>query len=171
VEIGFGNGEHLIYQAIEKKEINFVGCEVFQNGVASTCYNIYKHEIENIKIFQGDIRILFNFLPKETIERFYILFPDPWPKKKHHMRRLLNEENIENICFSLKRGGKVCIATDIIDYKNQIIGLFEKMKIFRRLKFNPMTKNYRWFLNKNTKYEDKAIKEGRTPFYLVYAKS
>ena len=87
------------------------------------------------------------------------------------MRRLLNWENIENICFSLKSGGKVCIATDIIDYKNQIIRLFEEMKIFRRLKFNPMKKNYRWFLNKNTKYEEKAIQEGRKPFYLVYSKS
>ena len=139
--------------------------------MASTCFNAYKSELKNIKIFHGDTRILFNFLPKESIERFYILFPDPWPKKRHHIRRLLNRENIENICFSLKRGGKICIATDILDYKNQIIALFEQMKIFRRLKFNPMKKNYRWFLNKNTKYEEKAIQEGRKPFYLVYSKN
>ena len=138
--------------------------------MASTCFNAYKSELKNIKIFHGDIRILFNFLPRESIERFYILFPDPWPKKRHHIRRLLNRENIENICFSLKRGGKICIATDILDYKNQIIVLFEQMKIFRRLKFNPMKKNYRWFLNKNTKYEAKAIQEGRKPLYLVYSK-
>ena len=115
--------------------------------------------------------MLFNILPKESIERFYILFPDPWPKKKHHTRRLLNKENIENICFSLKSGGKVCIATDILDYKNQIMDLFGQMKIFRRVKFNPMQKNYRWFLNKNTRYEEKAIREGRAPFYLIYSKS
>ena len=144
---------------------------MFQNGVATTCFNAYKRQLKNIKIFHGDIRILFNFLPKESIERFYILFPDPWPKKKHQMRRLINWENIEHICLSLRKGGKICIATDILDYKNQIIELFKQMKIFTRMNFSPIKKNRRWFLNKNTKYEDKAIKEGRTPFYIVYSKN
>ena len=139
--------------------------------MASTCFNAYKSELKNIKIFHGDIRILFNFLPKESIERFYILFPDPWPKKRHHTRRLINQENIEDICFSLKKGGKICIATDILDYKNKIKDLFEQIRIFKRVNFNSMKKNYNWFLNKNTKYEEKAIKEGRTPFYLVYKKT
>ena len=138
--------------------------------MASTCFNAYKRQLKNIKIFHGDIRILFNFLPKESIERFYILFPDPWPKKKHQMRRLINWENIEHIGLSLRKGGKICIATDILDYKNQISKLFEEKIFFRRLKFNPMTKNYRWFSNKNTKYEEKAIQEGRKPSYLVYSK-
>ncbi len=143
---------------------------MFLNGVASTCFNAYKSELKNIKIFNGDIRILFKFFPKESIERYYILFPDPWQKKRHHMRRLVNWENIESICFSLKKGGKICIATDIIDYKDQIIELFKQMKTFRRIKFYPTEKHLRWFSNKNTKYEEKAIKEGRKPFYLVYSK-
>ena len=153
IEIGFGNGEHLIYQAIERKEVNFLGCEVFQNGVGTTCYNANKRELNNIKIFHGDVRILFNFIPKATIERFYILFPDPWPKKRHNMRRLLNYDNLENICFLLKSGGKVCIATDVLDYKNQILELFERIKFFQRVKFNSKTKNNEWFLEKNTKWK------------------
>tara|TARA_B100001250_G_C19645016_1_gene719973 strand:+ start:635 stop:898 length:264 start_codon:yes stop_codon:yes gene_type:complete len=83
---------------------------------------------------------------------------------------LLNRENIEKLCFTLKRGGNICIATDIFDYKNQITDIFERMNIFERVKFNLLNKNTQWFLEKNTKYEERAICQGRTPCYLVYKK-
>ena len=170
LEVGFGNGFHLVELAKRNSDKLILGSEVYENGVATTCFSLFQNKIENARVFHGDARILLQSLQFESIDRLYILFPDPWTKKRHKSRRLLSLQNIEIFSKTLKSEGAICIATDVEDYYLEIEDAFSKLYEFERLHVSPKEKNLSFFLNVQTKYEQKAINIGVTPSYLVYKK-
>ena len=170
LEIGFGNGQHLVELAKRNSDKLFVGSEVYENGVATACFSLFQNGIENVRVFQGDIRIMLNSFKCEAVDRLYFLFPDPWMKKKHKSRRLLSAHNIESFSKILKSKGIICIATDVEDYHFEIEEAFSNLYQFKKLHVSPKEKNLRFFLDVKTKYEQKAINKGLAPSYLVYKK-
>lgn len=120
-EIGFGGGENLVHQAKIHPDYLCIGCEPFINGVSSLLTKIKVENITNIRIFNDDAKILLEALPDNSINKAFILFPDPWPKKRHHRRRFINLENLLLIRRKMKKDGVLTIATDHPGYFEWIV--------------------------------------------------
>jgi tRNA (guanine-N7-)-methyltransferase len=118
LEIGFGGGEHLAAQAARRPDVLFIGAEPFQNGVASALRHIDEAGLTNVRIHDGDARDLLARLPDASLERVFILFPDPWPKARHNKRRLLQADTAAELARVLKVGGRLRFASDWADYVN-----------------------------------------------------
>jgi tRNA (guanine-N7-)-methyltransferase len=116
LEIGFGGGEHLAAQAARRPDVLFIGAEPFQNGVASALRHIAEAGLENVRLHDGDARELLARLPDASLTRVFILFPDPWPKARHHKRRLLQADTAAELARALKPGGRLRFASDWADY-------------------------------------------------------
>ena len=170
LEVGFGNGHHLVELAKRNYDKLIVGSEVYENGVATACFSLFQNKIHNAKVFHGDVRNVLNLFKNKTVDRFYILFPDPWTKKRHKSRRLLSSSNVGYFSKILKSGGFICIATDVEDYCVEIEDTFSNLDHFKRIHVSPKEKNLKFFLDIETKYEQKAINKGLSPSYLVYKK-
>ena len=170
LEVGFGNGYHLVELAKRNYDKLIVGSEVYENGVATACFSLFQNGIQNARVFHGDVRTLFNSFNFEAIDRLYILFPDPWTKKRHKSRRLLSSTNVGFFSKILKSKGYICIATDVEDYYLEIEDIFSKLYQFKKIHVSPKEKNLNFFLGVKTKYEQKAINNGLSPSYLVYKK-
>ena len=165
-EIGFGYGEHTVHQAKLNPQVNIVACETYINGVLSIISKIEKEKINNIKIFNGDTRLLLEKIPNHSIDKIFILFPDPWPKKKQNKRRIINEEFINLVKEKLKIGGILFFASDISNYVEWTFNYASS-----RLKplFNNLEdckKEPEWWIK--TRYQEKAIKEGRESYFLEF---
>ena len=170
LEVGFGNGHHLVELAKRNYDKLIVGSEVYENGVATACFSLFQNKIQNARVFHGDARNLLNLFKDKAVDRFYILFPDPWTKKRHKSRRLLSSSNVRYLSKILKSKGYICIATDVEDYCIEIEDTFSNLNQFERIHVSPKEKNLNFFLDVKTKYEQKAINKGLSPSYLVYKK-
>ena len=170
LEVGFGNGHHLVELAKSNSDKLIVGSEVYKNGVATACFSLFENKIDNARVFHGDVRTFLNSFKYEAIERLYFLFPDPWTKKRHKSRRLLSSTNIGLFSEILKSKGYICIATDVEDYCSEIEETFSNLCQFKKLHRSSREKNLNFFLDVRTKYEQRAINKGLAPFYLVYKK-
>src|SRR5262249_45066780 len=115
-EIGFGGGEHLVAQAEARPERRFIGVEPFINGVGSCLRHIEESGVANVRLHQGDARDVIARLPEASLDLVYILFPDPWPKTRHHKRRLIQPDFLGELARVLKPGGEVRFATDWANY-------------------------------------------------------
>lgn len=162
LEIGFGRGEHLTKNAELNQNIGFIGCEPFENGVVNALQDIREKNLQNVRIYNGDARILLEKLKPNSIARFYILFPDPWPKKRHHKRRILSKEFIENL--QNKHTGELVVATDCRDYMLEIINHFKGLKITCSDDLELLSQKPDWFLE--TRYEQKALGQGLKCYYM-----
>ena len=120
IEVGFGNGENLIKQAKLNPDFFYLGSEVFVNGTINALNEIKNNDLKNVNLSQLNFSFLLDVIKPETIDHYYILNPDPWEKKRHHKRRLLNKENIIKIYRTLKKQGTITITTDSDSYLNQI---------------------------------------------------
>jgi len=116
LEIGFGKGEHLAAQAASHPDIGMIGSEPFLNGVSGLVDLVDQAALENVRIFQDDARLLMDSLPDCSIGRAFILFPDPWPKARHHKRRIVSAGNIAVLSRILKDGAELRIGTDHMEY-------------------------------------------------------
>ena len=116
LELGFGAGEHLAAQATAHPDVLLLGAEPFLNGVASALRHIHDQDIGNVRLHPGDGRELLQALPDASLERVFVLFPDPWPKLRHHKRRLINPAVIAELARVMKRGAGLRFATDWADY-------------------------------------------------------
>ena len=116
LEIGFGGGEHLAAQAARNPDVLLIGAEPFQNGVASALRHLDEQALANVRLHPGDARDLLSRLPDASLARVFILFPDPWPKLRHHKRRLIQPETVAELARTLRPGGQLCFATDWRDY-------------------------------------------------------
>jgi len=116
LEIGFGGGEHMIRQAQTNPDIGIVGCEPFVNGVAMLLSGIERAGVENLRIHAGDARDLMDVLPDGSIGRVFLLYPDPWPKRRHWKRRFVNPANLDMLSRVMRSGADLRVATDIADY-------------------------------------------------------
>jgi len=130
LEVGFGGGEHLAAQAGSHPQTGFIGCESFINGMASLLAKIKKENLDNIRVFSDDARVFMDSLVESSLDRVFILFPDPWPKKRHHKRRLVQASFIQNVSRVLKADGVLHITTDWDDYALHIKEVLKNNKQF-----------------------------------------
>lgn len=164
-EIGFGGGEHLAGIAKNDPKGGFIGCEPFTNGVSSLLGHIKDDGIDNIKIFHGDARLLLNACKDSSLDKVYILFPDPWPKSKHHKKRIISQDTLDIIHRVMKNDAELLIATDHVDYSEWISDHLDARRDFIKVDRNIKSPPCGWI---PTRYQEKAEKEGRFPvFFLV----
>jgi tRNA (guanine-N7-)-methyltransferase len=166
LEIGFGSGEHLLAQARANPSIGILGCEPFINGVASLLGVIEDEDLSNVLVHDGDARDVLTWLPPASIARVFVLFPDPWPKKRHSKRRLLQTETMTQIARVLEPGGELRFASDDPDYVEEVMGAAAKTGLLE-LRECCSERPVGW---PETRYERKAVSEGRKPGYLCFAK-
>lgn len=185
LEIGFGDGEHLAALSQKFPQNGYIGVEVYKNGVAnllslitglkegneedlSAEIKILDTRVDNLRIFDDDVRLLFKALPSGCFDKIYLLFPDPWPKTRHTERRFVNPENLAELARLLKKNGILQIATDHPIYKRWTL---EQMRYNKDFRWTAKTfDDWRkppadWF---ETKYQRKAIREGRRPVFFEY---
>ena len=167
LEIGFGGGEHMVHQAARNPEVGFIGCEPYINGVAMLLGKIRDAGCENIRIHPGDVRDMFDVLPDNSISCAFLLYPDPWPKKRHHRRRFVTPEHLEPLARVLKPGAIFRVATDIPDYVRQTL-IEVPRHGFEWLAERPADWRESWDDWLSTRYEQKALREGRVPHYLTF---
>ncbi len=167
LEIGFGGGEHLVHQATQNPGNGLIGCEPYINGVAMLLGKIRDAKCDNVRIHPGDARDIFDVLPKASIDRAFLLYPDPWPKKRHHRRRFVTPEHLEPLANVLKPGAVFRVATDIPDYVRQTLEQVPRHG-FEWLAEGPRDWRTPWSDWHSTRYEQKALREGRVPHYLTF---
>lgn len=170
LEIGFGGGEHLAEQAAAHPEIGFIGCEVFDNGVARLTGEIEQRRLENVRLFIDDARLLLAALPVASIGRVFILFPDPWPKLRHHKRRLVARPTLDRLAEIMCGGAELRLATDDFGYLAWMLEHTTAHPDFRWLARRPADWRARPPDWPPTRYEEKAIAAGRSPAFLRFAR-
>ncbi|WP_424968531.1 tRNA (guanine(46)-N(7))-methyltransferase TrmB [Dinoroseobacter sp. S375] len=169
LEIGFGGGEHMVHQAARTPEVGIIGAEPYINGVAMLLGKIRSAKLDNVAVHPGDARDLFDVLPAGSISRAFLLYPDPWPKARHHRRRFVTPEHLEPLAHVLAPGAIFRIATDIPDYVRQALEEVPRAG-FDWLAEGPEDWRTQWSDWISTRYEQKALREGRTPHYLTFRK-
>jgi tRNA (guanine-N7-)-methyltransferase len=167
LEIGFGGGEHLVHQAAQNPGVQVIGCEPFINAVAMLLGKIRAANVENIAVYPGDVRDLFDVLPDGAIERAFLLYPDPWPKNRHHRRRFVTDDYLHGLARVLARGAQFRVATDIADYVRQTLQEVPRHG-FAVVDSGAAGAPCPWPDWISTRYEKKALREGRAPHYLTF---
>jgi tRNA (guanine-N7-)-methyltransferase len=170
LEIGFGGGEHLAAQARTHSDINIVGCEPFVNGMAKLLAVIEQENLDNVRVWDDDVTDLLPTLPDASLDRVYILYPDPWPKRRQRKRRLVSDENLEMLARVMKPGAELRFASDIDDYIGWVLARTLRSPHFRwtATRADDWRKPYEGW--PGTRYEAKAIREGRVPSYLTFVR-
>jgi tRNA (guanine-N7-)-methyltransferase len=166
LEIGFGGGEHLAQQAEAHPAIGFLGCEVFENGIAKLLAEIDRRGLANIRIVNDDARLLLAALPPASIDRLFILFPDPWPKQRHKKRRLVSGETLDRLAVIMSGGAELRLATDDPDYLGSMLERVTAHPAFEWLARRPADWRQRPADWPPTRYEEKARVAGRAPYFL-----
>jgi tRNA (guanine-N7-)-methyltransferase len=170
IEVGFGGGEHLALRASESPDIGFIGCEVFVNGVAKMLAEVERFGLGNVRVCDDDAKHLLAWLPDASIGRAYILYPDPWPKRRHRKRRFLGEAMLAEFARILRPGAELRFATDIDDYAGYVLARVARTKGLRWTA--ETTEDWRrpWAGWRSTRYEAKALREGRSPGYFTFVR-
>ncbi|MGD9637809.1 MAG: tRNA (guanosine(46)-N(7))-methyltransferase TrmB [Alphaproteobacteria bacterium] len=187
LEVGFGGGEHTSEQALNNPKTAIIASEVFVNGIASllahlagthsdgtilddeSC-SLETRRSDNVRIFPDDVRLLFPFLPDACFDRIFVLFPDPWPKKRHALRRFIGPDNLPELRRLLKVGGELRVASDDMNYIRWSLEHLNKNPYFEWLATNHLdwkTPPKDWV---QTRYEQKALSKGDKPVYLRFQK-
>ena len=170
LEIGFGGGEHLVHQAKANPDAGFIGCEPYMNGVAMLLGKIEREGIKNIRIYPGDVRDLFDVLPERSICRTFLLYPDPWPKKRHHRRRFVTQDHLWCLARVMQENCELRIATDIEDYVRQTLEMVPECG-FSTATYSKEGIHQSWADWVSTRYEQKALRERRIPHYLSFKRN
>jgi tRNA (guanine-N7-)-methyltransferase len=170
LEIGFGAGEHLIEQAKANPDVGVVGCEPFLNGVAAALAGLEREHLSNVRLRRGDAQALVEAAPDGFFSRVFILYPDPWPKRRHHKRRVVGVGMIEALARVMRGGGELRFVTDIDDYAGWTLKRFLASPHFRWTANRADDWRRPWPEWRPTRYEGKARKEGRGSVYLTFAR-
>jgi tRNA (guanine-N7-)-methyltransferase len=165
LEVGFGGGEHLAWQAEQNPAVGLIGAEVFLNGIASLLGHIEAKALSNIRIHAEDVRQLLPCLPPASLSRIFVLFPDPWPKSRHAGRRFVHDDNLDLIAPLLKPGALLRIASDDPTYQAWAQAVMANRTDFVAITTDSSQKPEPW---PTTRYEAKALREGRTPMFFTY---
>jgi len=169
LEIGPGGGEHLARIAQENPGTGFIGCEVFSGGIAKLLEAIDEADLANIRIFTDDALKLIVKLPDASLDAVYLLYPDPWPKTRHHKRRFVSPTTLGELARVLKPGAIFRFATDIEDYANWTLAHILREPRFRFLAGAPGSWHTPYPGWQPTRYEEKARREGRAQsFYFSF---
>jgi tRNA (guanine-N7-)-methyltransferase len=167
LEIGFGAGEHLAIQAEQHLDVGFIGSEVFENGVARLVAEVARRSLGNVRIFADDARLLLDRLAPGSIGRVFILFPDPWPKLRHHKRRLVAPATLDRLAAVMRPGAELRLATDDPGYLVWMLDHVTAHPDFAWLARRPSDWRERPPDWPATRYEEKAGAAGRTPAFLT----
>ena len=163
LEIGFGGGEHMVHMAATYPEIGIIGCEPFINGVAMLVGKIKAAGVSNVSVHPGDARDLMDVLPEGSIAKAFLNYPDPWPKTRHHRRRFVTPEHLIPLHRVMAPGTEFRVATDIPSYVRQTLAEVPKAG-FELVSLRAEA----WPDWPSTRYEQKALREGRTPTYISF---
>ena len=173
LEVGFGGGEHLAWQ-IEAQarlgsDVRFIGAEFFQNGIVKLLDRLDPEVArQRLRIYRGDAADLLAALPPSCLDRVFILFPDPWPKRRHHKRRFIGAENLDRLARIMKPGAELRLATDDPDYLTWCLARLARHPDFAWTARRPADWRRRPADWPPTRYEQKALKAGRCPGFLRY---
>lgn len=165
LEIGFGGGEHLVHMAATYPQVEIIGCEPFVNGIAMLLGKIRQAEVQNLCLHPGDVRDLFDVLPAGCLSKVFLNYPDPWPKARHHRRRFVTPEYLHPLARAMQPGSELRVATDIPDYVRQTLEEVPPAGFDLVHEAGPGGAWDDWL---STRYEQKALREGRAPHYLTF---
>ncbi|MHB2168279.1 tRNA (guanosine(46)-N7)-methyltransferase TrmB [Alsobacter sp. R-9] len=167
LEIGFGGGEHLLARARAHPRIGFIGCEPFVNGMAKLLAAIESEGLRNIRLWDGDAADLLRVLPDGRLETVYLLYPDPWPKRRHNKRRFVSDERLAEIARVLAPGGSFRFASDIDHYVGWTLARILRSPALQWTATGPDDWRRPFEGWPGTRYEAKALREGRRPSYIT----
>lgn len=170
LEIGFGNGEHLVGQAQNHPDIALIGCEAFLNGVGAAAKDMVANNINNVSLWPDDALPLISKFPDGSLERIFLLFPDPWPKTKHYKRRFIQDYTVALFARLLKSGGRLSLATD-----DKSLAEWMLLHVVQNAQFSwDDAKNANWRGTPDdwveTRYQQKAAQQGRLAHFLNFTK-
>jgi len=171
LEIGFGGGEHMVAEAEREPRTGFIGSEPFINGMAKALTLIGQRKLGNIRLHHGDASELIAWLPQDSLMRVDLIYPDPWPKRRHWKRRFVQDESIAAIARLLRPGGEFRFATDIPDYAAWTLARFARSPDFAWTAERADHWRLPWPGFSSTRYEAKAKRAGRAPCYLIFRRS
>ncbi|MBM3550992.1 MAG: tRNA (guanosine(46)-N7)-methyltransferase TrmB [Alphaproteobacteria bacterium] len=171
LEIGFGGGEHLIAAAAENPQVDFIGCEPFINGVAKLLARIEERGLANVRLHQGDAADVLDWLPDDSLGRVYLFYPDPWPKRRHRKRRFVARDNLDRLARVMHTGAELRFATDIDDYAAWTLARLRAHPAFAWRAQRADDWRTPWPGWTRTKYEAKAMADGRHPVYLTFVRA
>jgi tRNA (guanine-N7-)-methyltransferase len=168
LEVGFGGGEHLAAQARANPEVGFIGCEPFVNGVAKLLAQIDAGRLANVRVHLGDARDVLARLPDASLSALYVLFPDPWPKARHHKRRFVQRRTLNDLARVMGPAAELRLATDHGDYAAWTLSLLLRDARFRWTAARASDWRVRPADWPATRYEQKALAQGRSCVYLRF---
>jgi tRNA (guanine-N7-)-methyltransferase len=168
LEIGFGGGEHLIAEAERNPHTGFIGVEPFINGMAKALAAIAARGLGNIRLHFGDAIFLLDWLPAGSITRLDLIYPDPWPKRRHWKRRFVQDATVATMARVLAPGGSFHFATDWPDYAAWTLRHLTRSRDFEWTAERADDWRLPWPGFTSTRYEAKAKREGRMPCYLIF---
>ena len=170
LEIGFGAGEHLVEQAKANRDVGVIGCEPFLNGIVATLAALRREDISNALLRRGDAQAVVEAAPDSFFSRVFVLYPDPWPKRRHHKRRLITGGVIDSLARVMRPGAELRFATDIDDYAGWTLARFLASPHFCWAAAQAEDWRRPWPQWRPTRYEAKARSEGRRSVYLTFVR-
>jgi tRNA (guanine-N7-)-methyltransferase len=168
LEIGFGGGEHMLAEAEANSRTGIIGSEAFVNGMAKALAAIAARRVANIRLHFGDAALLLPWLPPGSLDRVDLIYPDPWPKRRHWKRRFVQEQSLAQIARVLRRGGEFRFVTDVADYAAWTLRHVAQSMEFAWTAEQADDWRLPWPGFAGTRYEAKAKREGRVPCYLIF---
>jgi tRNA (guanine-N7-)-methyltransferase len=168
LEIGFGGGEHLTAQAEALPRVGFIGCEPFVNGMAKALAHIVAKKLTNIRLHFGDASDVIAWLPPASLAGVDLIYPDPWPKRRHWKRRFVQHSRVAELARLLRPGGEFRFVTDIPDYATWTLLRLTRSPDFDWTAERADDWRRPWPGFGGTRYEAKAVREGRVPCYLRF---
>ncbi len=168
LEIGFGGAEHLIAQAQANPRTGFIGTDAFVNAMAKALVAISENALANIRLHFGDASELLDWLPDAAFCRIDLLYPDPWPKRRHWKRRFIQDESLKRLARILKKNGELRFATDIADYAAYALVRIMRSPDFAWTAEHADDWRKPWPDFAGTRYEAKAKREARRPAYFIF---
>ncbi len=170
LEVGFGGGEHLLHEAARFPSVGFIGVEPFVNGMAKMVAALNRERLQNLRLFNEDAALLLDWLPDQSISGMDLLYPDPWHKSRHHKRRFVSPANLEKMKRVLKPDALFRFTSDIEAYINWTLQHVEAASGFEFVAATADDWRKPYEAWPGTRYEAKALREGRTPAYLTFRK-
>ena len=171
LEIGFGNGDNLVNMSLTNPDISFIGCDAYFNGCAKLLKKIVNKNIKNIKIWPDDIHLIMKKFKENFFDLILILQPDPWPKKKHKKRRLIQQKFLDDLSKVMKHKGKLIISTDHDVMKSWVLEQLHVRRDFTWVKkgFNYENEKPKWIIN--TKYTSRALENNNVVNWFFFKKN
>ncbi len=168
LELGFGGGEHLAWQAAQNPDVGILGCELFINGVASLLRHVREQQLAHVRVADTDSFRVLSALPPASIDRAFLLFPDPWPKLRHHRRRFVRRDVLDLLASVLTDGAEFRFATDHAEYCTWALA-----RVLNHVAFAWTAESARDWRQRPadwppTRYEERAIAAGRRPVFLTF---